>query len=84
MANGVHRSGDVDSILRDDRDRRPREHVSLQLGNSDRYEGEVLDGLMDGRGHYTFADGNVYEGELKNDKKHGRGTRGGGGWRGGG
>lgn len=36
-----------------------REHVSMQLGNSDFYEGEVLQGQMDGQGHYTFADGNV-------------------------
>ena len=66
-------AADVDSLLRDDRDR-PRESVVLQLGNADRYEGEVLDGLMDGRGHYTFADGNVYVGEWRRGKKEGVGT----------
>ena len=70
---GANGGGDFDRILRDDRDR-PRETVSLQLGNSDRYEGEVLDGLMDGRGHYTFADGNVYVGEWRLGKKEGSGT----------
>jgi hypothetical protein len=30
-----------------------------------------------GAGVYKFADGNVYDGEFKDDKKHGRGTRGG-------
>eukprot|EP00960_Hanusia_phi_P077168 768658-Hanusia_phi.AAC.3 len=29
----------------------------MQLDNNDFYDGEVLDGLMDGRGRYTFADG---------------------------
>jgi len=72
-ANARGGGTDVDSMLRDDRDR-PRESVSLQLGNSDRYEGEVLDGLMDGRGHYTFADGNVYVGEWRRGKKEGSGT----------
>ena len=79
LPGGVHAAGDlghagnVDALLRDDRDR-PREHVSLHLGNSDRYEGEVLDGLMDGVGHYTFADGNVYVGEWRRGKKEGSGT----------
>jgi hypothetical protein len=39
-----------------------REHVSIQLGNNDFYEGEVFLGQMDGHGHYTFADGNVSAG----------------------
>ena len=38
------------------------------------YEGERNEaGRMEGRGKYTFADGNVYEGEWKNDKMEGRG-----------
>lgn len=79
LPGGMHAAGDlghagnVDELLRDDRDR-PREHVSLHLGNSDRYEGEVLDGLMDGIGHYTFADGNVYVGGWRRGKKEGSGT----------
>ena len=73
MAAAVHGPGDVDSMLRDDRDH-PRESVTILLGNSDRYEGEVLDGLMDGRGHYTFADGNVYVGEWRRGKREGSGT----------
>ena len=29
---------------------------------------------MDGKGTYTWPDGRSYEGEYKNDKKHGTGT----------
>jgi hypothetical protein len=37
------------------------------------YQGEVLDGLMDGHGLYKFADGNRYVGEWRAGKKHGSG-----------
>ena len=38
------------------------------------YEGERNEaGEREGRGKYTFADGDVYEGEYKNGKKEGRG-----------
>ncbi len=35
-----------------------------------------------GTGVYKYADGDVYDGEWNDNTKHGRGTRGGGGWRG--
>ena len=44
-----------------------------EYGNGDKYEGEWREGLMHGRGKYTFADGTFYEGEWKDDKRHGRG-----------
>ena len=39
-----------------------------------RYEGEVQDGKAQGRGVYTFANGDRYEGEYRDDKRHGRGV----------
>ena len=39
------------------------------------YEGEkIAAGQYHGRGVYRYADGNVYEGEWKDDKMHGRGV----------
>ena len=38
------------------------------------YEGEFKDGLRDGQGTLTFADGRMYVGEFKDGLKHGQGT----------
>ena len=39
-----------------------------------RYEGDVREGKTEGRGVYTFANGDRYEGEFRDDKRHGRGV----------
>jgi hypothetical protein len=39
-----------------------------------RFEGGYRDGLLDGKGVYTFANGARYEGEYADDLRHGRGT----------
>lgn len=39
-----------------------------------RYQGEMRDGRMNGRGIYTFSNGDRYEGEFKNDDFDGIGT----------
>lgn len=38
-----------------------------------RYEGEYRDGVINGRGVYTFASGNRYDGEWRDGKRTGRG-----------
>lgn len=39
-----------------------------------RYEGEVRNGLYNGRGVYTFSDGDRYDGEWQNGQQQGRGA----------
>ena len=50
-----------------------REWRELAWGNGDRYVGEWLDDLMDGKGTWFGADGDRYEGEWHNGDRHGRG-----------
>ena len=45
-----------------------------QLKKEFEYEGEYKDGLRDGQGTLTFADGRMYVGEFKDGFKHGQGT----------
>jgi hypothetical protein len=42
--------------------------------NGHRYEGDFVDGLMDGHGRMIYASGNVFEGAFKGGKKHGQGS----------
>lgn len=42
------------------------------IGSS--YEGETVNGRLEGNGMYTFATGTVYKGELKDGLFHGNGT----------
>ena len=37
------------------------------------YEGDIVDGQLNGKGKYTFADGSIYDGEVQNGKFHGDG-----------
>ena len=46
----------------------------LTFPNGDRYEGEVLFGLANGKGTMHFASGEVYTGEWSNGKINGRGV----------
>jgi hypothetical protein len=43
------------------------------LNNSFRYEGEFLDGEINGYGKYSDHDGRLYEGQWKNYRQHGEG-----------
>ena len=45
---------------------------SSQIG--DKYEGFMKNGVREGTGKYTWADGSTYEGGYKNDMKDGEGT----------
>ena len=40
----------------------------------DNYIGELKDGLRNGQGTYTFADGTKYVGEWQDGKRNGQGT----------
>lgn len=42
--------------------------------DGDVYEGDILNGLRDGQGTYTYEDGSKYVGEFKSDDFNGRGT----------
>ena len=38
-----------------------------------RYEGEWVDGLKQGKGTYTFGNGDIFEGTYENNRRHGPG-----------
>ena len=44
------------------------------LENGDIYEGELKDGVMSGKGKYTFKSGSYYVGEFNNDAPNGKGV----------
>ena len=44
------------------------------LANGDRYIGEVVDGVLSGKGTYIWAVGDRYEGNFANDQPDGLGT----------
>ncbi|HTR85148.1 MAG TPA: hypothetical protein VMI56_11775 [Reyranella sp.] len=47
----------------------------LQEGRpTDRYQGEIRDGMMDGRGTYLWADGDRYVGQFHANLRNGRGV----------
>ena len=50
------------------------EMKTLNYGNGDKYEGEMLFGKKDGFGTFTWANGDYYTGEWKANQKHGTGT----------
>jgi hypothetical protein len=46
----------------------------LSYTNGDKYEGDVVAGVREGKGTYFYHNGDKYEGFWKNNKKHGMGT----------
>jgi len=40
--------------------------------NGSRYEGEVVNGIRDGKGKYYYVNGGYYEGSWKDGKMHGK------------
>ena len=51
-----------------------RRTISKKYENGDKYDGEVIDDMKDGKGVMQYIGGNKYDGEWKNDKKEGKGT----------
>jgi len=51
-----------------------REIHAVAFPNGDRYEGEFRDGLLHGRGVYSYSGGDRYEGEFQYDQREGRGS----------
>lgn len=47
---------------------------TADLGNGDRYEGDLHNKLKHGYGTYTWAYGDTYTGDWVNDKQHGHGV----------
>lgn len=47
---------------------------AVTLPDGSRYEGELRDGLFDGKGTLSATDGARYEGEFRRGRYHGRGT----------
>ena len=44
-----------------------------QFDNGDKYEGQMKNGKMHGKGVYSFSNGEKYEGEFKDDMFEGKG-----------
>jgi len=67
--------GSVQNLQPDEILERPRmKLLVLAWTNGDRYEGEVLDDRMHGKGTYLYAGGNRYVGEFRHGRPHGEGT----------
>lgn len=47
--------------------------VKCNYPNGDNFEGNLVNGIIEGRGVYVYANGNRYEGEFLNGKPHGSG-----------
>lgn len=45
----------------------------MALSNGGRFEGDFVDGQLNGQGVMQLPGGHHYEGALKNDKRHGHG-----------
>jgi len=52
----------------------PHGQGAIHYLNGDKYSGFVADGLRQGEGAISRADGSMYTGEWHNDRPHGRGT----------
>lgn len=50
-----------------------RLYKSKEFDSGEKYNGEMLNRKMDGKGIYTWPDGRKYDGECSNDKWHGNG-----------
>ena len=46
----------------------------INFTNGDTYNGQLVDGLLQGYGEYRFANGDTYVGEFHRGKFHGNGT----------
>ena len=46
---------------------------TFYYSNHDKYEGEFVDGMMEGNGKFKWADGDVFMGTWKANKRDGEG-----------
>ena len=44
------------------------------MTNGDQYEGDFIDGILEGKGKFIWPSGAPYEGDFKNDKRKGKYT----------
>jgi hypothetical protein len=47
----------------------------IYLNNGARYDGDFIEGIMEGKGTYYYANGDKYEGDWGKNKKHGQGKQ---------
>ena len=66
---GVAFSSEVDSISK-----RWKVAEPIVLTDGSIYEGELLEGMKDGKGRIKWTDGSRYEGDWSRDQIHGQGT----------
>ena len=45
----------------------------LQYPTGEKYDGELIDNMKNGRGIMYFPNGDIYDGEWVNDKMNGKG-----------
>lgn len=48
--------------------------MSEKVEIEERYEGDFVDGRFEGEGTFHYANGNVYKGQWKANKRHGKGV----------
>ena len=48
-------------------------YQEITFKNGDRYKGQILNGIPEGKGIIYFKSGNRYEGQLRNGKQEGKG-----------
>lgn len=65
---------DVEEVVAFDPGAERREISVVNFPNSDRFEGELQNGLMHGWGIYSYRNGDRYDGEFRDGMKEGRGT----------
>jgi hypothetical protein len=65
---------DVDALEPEASPDERQEIYVITYPNGDRYEGEMVDGLMDGWGIYSTQNGGRFDGQFKDGMREGRGT----------
>lgn len=53
----------------------PKDYVTINYENGERYEGQIHKGFKHGKGKYTWPDGTIYIGFWSNDLEHGYGKK---------
>ena len=49
-------------------------YQTISYKNGERYVGQIINGLKEGKGSFYFISGDRYEGDFRNDKKEGKGV----------
>jgi len=70
----IFENGKPSKLIREISSSSTPEIVEFTFDNGDKYEGEVANGSMHGKGKYTYAEnGAVYEGDFVNSRQTGKG-----------